>query len=72
MNFNVGTREEKQKKKMLNEFFVWFLRKRYTIEIIKSEQCEFKEIYLRGKNLLRYLPAVKPKKGKDFKKNTLS
>ena len=63
MNFDQAEGKEKTLKKIFQQFVEWFLDRRYSVHIITSDQCEHKEKYLKGKNMLRYLPSVRSKRG---------
>jgi hypothetical protein len=54
-----ANREEKPINKAFNKFYVWFMHNRYTLHIVQSEDIQHKEIYLKGKNKLVYLPNIK-------------
>lgn len=62
MNYQEGDEKERALKEIFHHFMVWFIDRGYTLSILTSDQCEHKELYLRGKNLLRYLPDLKPRK----------
>ena len=48
--------KERMFKEVFREFVVWFLRKRYTTYVVQSCHCKEEEAYIRGKNVLAYLP----------------
>lgn len=56
MNFREGNEKEKALKEIFHDFMVWFTDREYTLSVLTSDQCEHKNLYLRGKNMLRYLP----------------
>ena len=51
-----GDGKERMFKKVFSEFVVWFLRRRYTTYVVQSCHCKEEEAYIRGKNVLAYLP----------------
>ena len=62
MDYKKNEGKERTLKKMFQEFVVWFLERRYSVYVLRSDQCEHKEKYMKGKNTLRYLPDVRSKK----------
>ena len=50
---------EKTCKFICQEYFIWFLTKRFSIHVITSDQCEEKDAYIKGANMLKYLPHLR-------------
>lgn len=64
LNFASSFGRERTIKRTIYIFLNKYLGKYYSLKVLRSDQCEHKEKYLKGKNILRYLPALKPKKCK--------
>lgn len=58
-------------RKAFNQFYVWFIHNRYTLHVVRSDDIQHKDIYLKGKNKLIYLPNIKiDPKSRRIKKNS--
>jgi hypothetical protein len=49
-------------KQVFQGFYVWYMRKRYTLHILTEDRIIHKEPYLDAKNYLIYLPNIKEKR----------
>ena len=59
LNVEEGNQEEIKIKKVFSYFCKWFLRKRYPVYLVKESRVTDKKIsYVKGKNILMYLPNV--------------
>lgn len=56
--------EERKMKQAFHEFYIWFMRKRYTIHVLQEEKILHKDPYIEAKNYLLYLPKLRLKPGK--------
>jgi hypothetical protein len=48
-------------KLVFHSFYVWYMRKRYTLHILTEDKIVHKDPYLEAKNYLIYLPEIKDK-----------
>jgi hypothetical protein len=59
LDYNGVNSEYKAVNKAFNQFYVWFMRNKYTLHVVQSEDIQHKDIYLKEKNKLVYLPNIK-------------
>lgn len=48
--------------KAFHNFYVWYMRKRYVLHIMKSTEIEHKEDYIKATRILIYLPNIRKNK----------
>ena len=77
LNSDEGSEEEKKYKKAFLAFYRWFLKKSYSIYVLKNDKIkeidgiDRKNIYLNYKNKLTYLPKLTKAKEAEIKRKMM-